>query len=96
MRMLACLLPLPLIAAAPATKPAACPNAQLSRTTATTEQPLVHDLSQEPGAHQEVAVLRHDQHGCTQPVVIGENIGGKSPPVRGTAAPDQTSSTSRR
>lgn len=94
MRMLACLLPLVAIAAAPATEPGTCPTTKISQADAG-KRPLVHPLAQEPGAHQEIAVLRLDEHGCTKPVVVSENIGGISPLVAGSAPSAQMSSTSR-
>ena len=80
MRILACLLPL-LVAATPIadTPPAAtagkCPSAKLSE--AKRDKPVTaHPLNQEPGAKQEIAVQKMDAHGCVQPIVVRDNVGG--------------------
>ena len=97
MRILLCLLPLAVIAAAPASdhnpvkiviSDRTCPAAAF--TPAADKAPLrTHPLNDEPGARQEIAVLRTGLDGCPKPIVVRENVGGKSPPDA------QTSSTSR-
>ncbi|MGN6269039.1 MAG: hypothetical protein ACTHM0_04000 [Sphingomonas sp.] len=78
MRILICLLPL-LVAAAPVPDPPGdkCLDAKLheaKRDTAVT----VHPLNREPGAKQEIAVLHYDARRCVEPIVVRDNVGGKS------------------
>jgi hypothetical protein len=79
MRILTCLLPLAVVAAAPADKPPKpCPGAQL--TPADQHKPVtVHPLGREPGARQEIAVQRTDADGCVRPIVVRDDVGGKAP-----------------
>jgi len=82
MRILICLLPL-VIAAAPLSDPqpdasvGKCPNAKLDEAKRT--RPVrVHPLNKEPGARQEIAVLRYDANHCIKPIVVRDNVGGTS------------------
>jgi len=82
MRLLICLLPLVVAAAPIADTPpdtdlGKCPNAKLSE--AKRAQPVrVHPLTEEPGAKQEIAVLHYDANHCIKPIVVRDNVGGKS------------------
>ena len=81
---LLCLLPLAAVAATDAgddarLKSAAAPCPKLAITPAeAAKPPSVHPLTEEPGARQEIAVQHTDANGCVQPIVVRENVGGKS------------------
>lgn len=82
MRFLICLLPLAVAAAPiadtpPDTDVGKCPKSKLSE--AKRAQPVtVHPLNKEPGATQEIAVLHYDANHCITPIVVRDNVGGKS------------------
>ncbi|HEU4961318.1 MAG TPA: hypothetical protein VFT56_13030 [Sphingomonas sp.] len=78
MRILTCLLPLAAVAAAPVdAPPKPCPTTQLS--PADQHKPVTaHPLNREPGAKLEIAVQRTDADGCVRPIVVRDNVGGKS------------------
>jgi hypothetical protein len=79
MRIVA-ILALATIAAAPAPKPAALPQAKpicqnMNRSYADTQAPLIaHPLTAEPPAKLILGVLR-TVDGCTRPVVVREDVG---------------------
>ena len=78
MRILICLLPL-MVAAAPVPDPPGgkCPDAKLHEVKRDTPVTM-HPLNQEPGAKQEIAVLHYDARHCVKPIVVRDNVGGKS------------------
>ena len=65
--------PAPRPAAAPAAKPV-CQNTRMSNTVQRGESPRVHPLTADPPAALILGVLR-TVDGCTQPVVIREDVG---------------------
>ena len=84
MRILLCLLPLAAVAATHADDDARvksvdgrCPNLAITPAEAA-KPPSIHPLAEEPGARQEIAVQRTDANGCVQPIVVRDNVGGKS------------------
>jgi hypothetical protein len=96
MRKIACLPALLLIAAAPIPTPADHCPVQTPLPIASHQTPLIHSLADEPGARQEIAVQRTDEHGCVTPIVVRENVGGNSPPLTtNDTAARHTSSVSR-
>lgn len=53
-----------------------CENSELRQ--ADRQAPVrVHPLGQEPGARQEIAVLRSID-GCIKPIIVREDVGGES------------------
>ncbi|MBY8826767.1 hypothetical protein [Hephaestia mangrovi] len=54
-----------------------CPEAKI--TDARRDQPVkAHPLNREPGAKQEIAVLHYDADHCVKPIVVRDDVGGKS------------------